>query len=71
MARDGPDAIYVNGLSAVRGSVVPIDADLGVLPGRDAVASPDVNGVLSYNTQRTGRRKHRLASLAQPGTTFC
>jgi len=34
------------------------------------VASPDVNGVLSYNTQRTGRRKHRLASLAQPGTTF-
>ena len=34
------------------------------------MASPDVNGVLSYNTQRTGRRKHRLASLAQPGTTF-
>jgi hypothetical protein len=31
----GPDAIYVNGHSAVRCSVVPIDADLGVIPGRE------------------------------------
>ena len=45
-ARDGPDAVYVNGHSAVRCSVVPIDADLGVFPRRDAVASPDANGVL-------------------------